>query len=88
MRRKKWTRKSINSSGEALTPRLRLVVRRTSLHAIRITRYGRPGGHVRDRLPGPALATGGSWSIWPPAGVNFAGIAARATLLPGCYCPP
>jgi hypothetical protein len=56
------------------------------MHAISITRYDRPGA---------MSVTGCSVPVWPRAvpglsavgGVNFVGIAARTTPLPGCLLP-
>src|SRR5258708_5870555 len=53
------------------------------MHAISITRYGRPGGHVRDRAARSRSGHGRSSPRLAVGGVTFAGIAARTTPLPG-----
>src|SRR5258708_40361663 len=57
------------------------------MHAISITRYGRPGGHVRDRAARSRSGHGRSSPRLAVGGGNFAGIAARTTPLPGWLLP-
>jgi hypothetical protein len=88
MRRKKWTRKSINSLDGRSHPGCTSQSGALPVHAISITRHGRPGGHVRDRAARSRSGHRRFLVRLAVGGVSSAGIAARTTPRPAGEGPP